>query len=360
MSSAVGGHGNIYIGCEDHKLYALSSADGSIKWGFDTGGKIWTSATAVEESDFKAVFITSEHHQRLYSINPSTKNENWHVESDLSSPFISSSNYTRYHDISGALPLVCYTFTSGFVSSIRAVNAETGEVIWEDTIGNISKATPMIASGKVYVGIVQLGEVFREYYPQTGHVLFSYTENGELPGAFTSGVAHVDPKPGYPQLIITSTRDQTVFGYDIYSREEKWTTILNDSGSIIGLALTILREPNVLIVSQLDNLYALDPDTGVILWHYPYGKNSTEEKPNAEENRIRPRPVIWGDYVIHCVGGDPWGDTLHSELYIISLSTGIKEGSIALDGHLFSSPVVINEILYIGCTNGSFYAFSQG
>jgi outer membrane protein assembly factor BamB len=41
-SPAVGADGTIYVGSDDHNLYAINP-DGSLKWRYDTGDKVYSS-----------------------------------------------------------------------------------------------------------------------------------------------------------------------------------------------------------------------------------------------------------------------------------------------------------------------------
>ncbi len=65
--------GTIYVGSEDHYLYAIDAADGSLKWKFDTEGKVISSP--VVDSDGK-VYVGSDGkagHGRVYGFNPADR-----------------------------------------------------------------------------------------------------------------------------------------------------------------------------------------------------------------------------------------------------------------------------------------------
>jgi outer membrane protein assembly factor BamB len=65
--------GTIYVGSDDHYLYAIDAADGSLKWKFDTEGKVISSP--VVDSDGK-VYVGSDGkagHGRVYAFNPADR-----------------------------------------------------------------------------------------------------------------------------------------------------------------------------------------------------------------------------------------------------------------------------------------------
>jgi len=333
-SSITGGHGHIYAGSDDNKLYALSPHDGSVLWTFNTGGRVSSAATAIDEKTFKGLFITSEN-GKLYSLEPSNGREIWHVGGGVG-PFISSTNY--------ASGLVFYVFMSSVVASTaRAVDSTTGAIKWQGPTFNVSSATPMHAFGSLFVGVGQVGQNFFSLNDITGNEAWHASDSGADAGCYTSGVANMDVGSGSQATVIISTKGGVVKALSM-SGSQVWVTTLQGKDPITGFALTQNRRRNILVVSRESDLYALDAKNGAILWQYPYRSSSMA-------NRKSPRPAIWGNYAFHIREGD--------KLVAVSLQNGLEKWSAELDGATLSSPTVGGKTVYIGTSSGSVYAFSN-
>jgi outer membrane protein assembly factor BamB len=42
---------HIFFGCSDKKIYSLNSTNGSIKWKYETGDKVWSSPVVTQKND---------------------------------------------------------------------------------------------------------------------------------------------------------------------------------------------------------------------------------------------------------------------------------------------------------------------
>ncbi|MCX6084146.1 MAG: PQQ-binding-like beta-propeller repeat protein, partial [Caldiserica bacterium] len=96
-SSAIGSDGTIYVGSEDHYLYALNS-DGTLKWRYQTGGYVGSSPAIDSDG---TVYVGSDDHY-LYGLN-SDGTLKWRYQTGVnmnSSPAIGSDGtiYVGSHD----------------------------------------------------------------------------------------------------------------------------------------------------------------------------------------------------------------------------------------------------------------------
>src|SRR5262249_49488411 len=70
-SPALGSDGTIYVGCDDHKLYAVSPGDGSLKWTYDAGGMIRSSpAVDTQGNIYFAGMTTDPNANMLIALRP--------------------------------------------------------------------------------------------------------------------------------------------------------------------------------------------------------------------------------------------------------------------------------------------------
>jgi len=339
IASAAGGHGHVYIGSGDKKLHALDPNNGSIVWTTALGGEVSSTVTAIEERDGSGVVFVTAEDGTLYSLNPSNGSQNWSLTGGVGR-FISSTNYSAGR--------VYHTYMSTGVSSrLRAVNVQNGQMVWESDDFNITTSTPMHGDGGVYLGIAQIGQIYMRFDDGTGTLDWVCSNNHGSATSYTSGVLDKeDVGIGAPRVYI-STQSGCVRALDAATGAQIWETPLPVTQPVYGFALTQSRPENILIVSQLANLYALDPKTGTIQWHYSHPTNGV-----SSVNRRTPQPAIWGDYVIQV--------TDRNKLVAMNLANRTVGWTYDLDVETFASPMVAGGTVYIGTTSGSMYAFSPG
>jgi outer membrane protein assembly factor BamB len=352
--------GNLYIGSDTGKLWALNRTTGETKWVFQARGKIRTSAAAITVQEGtvgcqpvnpqKMLFVTSTAGD-LYSINPITGQEVWSIKPEGAGPFISSPTYLN--------PTIFYVYQPGFSARLKAVKARTGEVLWETDSYNPQNASPSVGHGSLYLGKLSMGLSLCAINPSNGQVRDELVSGFENMGAYTSGVPDYDRpiRDENCQIIgdrlYISTKRGIVSCLKIPNNAERaayeWETTLPVLDDITGFSLTSGRGvSNVLVVSQHGGLYAMDALTGDIQWRYSYHEG-------GEIDYISPQPAIWGSYVFHPIVVESTGKP---RIVALSLSDGTEQWGFDLDVGTFSSPVIAGKYLYITDVNGTIYAFS--
>lgn len=348
---------NLYIGSNARKLWALNPSSGEIKWIFEAAegvweGEIWGCAAAISVPDgtggsIEMLFVTASG-GRLYSLDPASGQEIWRVEGE--GAFVSSPNY--------ADGKIFYMY-GGLGSALRAVDAGTGEILWETGSSNISTAPPAVGQGAMYLGRYSQGMAdFAAIDPDTGQIRDSLIADWWMnDGAFTSGVPDYG-RPIYNEdcvrigdRVYMSTKKGIVSAvkipYDADQAPYEWESSLESPHEITGFALTSGRgAANVLVASQPDALQALNPSTGHVRWRYSFPRG-------VSVNQKTPQPAIWGDFVFHVVPGAGM-----SSLVALSLTNGTVEWSFDLDAGSYSSPAIAGDHIYIADNEGMVYAFS--
>jgi len=177
--------GRVYVGSLDNKTYCLDANSGEVLWTYETSGYINSSPAIIDG----AVYVTSQEPTSgtLYKLNATTSSLIWKLslpyrmtggrEKDMmSSPtvadgmvFASSNRLWRY-GINATTGEIVWTYTNiadEFITDtmsysegklyfpdlnyVGAVDAETGESIWNSYLGEILESSPTYADGKVYV-----------------------------------------------------------------------------------------------------------------------------------------------------------------------------------------------------------------
>ena len=141
-SSPTVANGIVYVGSEDHNLYALDAASGRKHWSYETGGNIsFSSPTAVKG----IVYVGSEDHS-LYALDAASGHKQWSYQTQ---GFINSSPTV----VKG---IVYVGSTDG---SLYALDAASGRKRWSYQTGNHPTggsitSSPTVANDIVYVGTI--------------------------------------------------------------------------------------------------------------------------------------------------------------------------------------------------------------
>src|SRR6266699_4223599 len=192
-ASPVVSNGVVYIGSEDHHLYAFS-VKGEPLWTATVGDQIW-STPAVENG----VVYTSALDGKLYAFDAATGKPLWAAATGgiwRSSPTVADgvvyvgSKYGKLYAIdakSGQTLWVAATggpidgspavvngtvYIGSYDKKLYAFNAKTGKQLWSFSTGTACDFTPVVANGVVYAGSED-GKLYA-LDATTGAVLWSY------------------------------------------------------------------------------------------------------------------------------------------------------------------------------------------
>jgi len=175
-SPAVDGR-NVYFGSWDGHLYAVGAVDGGLIWRFDTEG-IVQGSPAIGAGN---VFVGSRS-AAVFAIDAKTGEQKWkHVHEDgswvESSPVFSDG--VVYVGSSDALTLF-------------ALDAETGQTVWDFRTGGWSWSSPLLANGVVYIGGLSASPYYFEGVTLRPGFIAVDQENGSSLWVFTP-----EPVEGY-------------------------------------------------------------------------------------------------------------------------------------------------------------------
>jgi outer membrane protein assembly factor BamB len=224
-------------------------------------------------------------------------------------------------------------------SKTRAVNALTGQIIWESGSHNLTTATPLVIHflDMLIQGVAQGGRNVRAYRTTNGDNLWNISTPGTHSSCYTSGVFGA-----YDRLSI-STKDGSVRVYNVHNQHLIWEKNLPDAREIFGFALKQQIGGEILIITTLNDIYCLKAATGELLWHVNHRGNL------IDEFRRTPMPAVYGGLVIHVEDGQ--------KLTVRRLKNGEEVWHFHLDGTVISSPALSDRCIFIGTQAGTFYSF---
>ncbi|MBN1430747.1 MAG: PQQ-binding-like beta-propeller repeat protein [Anaerolineae bacterium] len=308
-SPAVESDGTIYVGSEDHNLYAINPG-GTLKWTYTTGGGVSSSPAIGHDS---TIYIGSRDHS-LYGIYPDGT-------------------------------LRCTFATGGEVNASPGIG-DDGTVYVGSGDGNLYALTPdctlvwSYPAGGGHATIGPDGTIYTGYADRSLHAL---NPDGTLKwksdpaGNAVQTAAALSPDG---DAIYYGTDDCHLYARHTSDGSLKWTSPCSYGG--IQSSPAIGTDGTVFVGTQYGNLWALNPDDGSVIWDIYMTLN------------VQSSPAIGGDGTIYF-------PTTYGYVYAVNPDGSVKwtyTGGPDISGHFFSSPAIgDNQMLYVGSNNGKLHAF---
>lgn len=291
-SSPAVAYGNVYIGSNDGKLYALDAITGAKKWSAQTGGTIQYSSPAVSGSTvyvgsndgyvwafdtasgaMKWKFLTGGYagggsptvangtvyigatDGKLYALNASTGVQKWSAATGsaiYSAPAVSDGS----------------VFVGSFDTDVYAFAAASGAYEWSTTTSGNVFASPVAAYGEIFVG--SQGDDFYELDPDTG--IGSSTHYGSyITSSAAAAYGYLYFADGNGVIHAVSNRHQDIWDDNVGASIVASPAVAN------GVA--VFADSN-------GNVYALDAQYGSILWSSNAGLYVDASSPAIADGRI--------------------------------------------------------------------------
>ncbi|HXA50564.1 MAG TPA: PQQ-binding-like beta-propeller repeat protein [Candidatus Acidoferrum sp.] len=374
-SPAIAG-GVAYFGSSDHNLYAVRTADGTLAWKFRAGQSI-ASSPAVDNG---LVYFTSLD-GNFYALDMETGKPKWKFATGGERRFTASGIH-GIEPVTESMPDPFDVFLSspalagGMVyfgsgdRNVYALDAKTGALQWKFGTGDVVHATPAIADGVVYIGSWD-----RNLYAlnaASGAMLWKF-QTGDDPKqhnqiGLPSSAAIVNG------VVLFGCRDGHFYAVDAKTGQQKWAED-NHMGWVI--ASPAVQGPTVYFpTSEGTQFKAIDIASGKLQWR-TVNKNISFSSPaiagglvyfGAHDGWLRALDLTTGSLKgeFQTEGSkqnasryvDAEGKLNMPAIYPDSTLDGII---IGLDrmyslGSILSSPVIVNEVVYFGSTDGYLYA----
>lgn len=278
-------------------------------WVYDTHHDIYGPSPSVVDG---LLYIGGGLGTFLYALNATTGDLVW--------------NHTRATWIASS-PAVAYgrVYFGGFDRNVTALDATTGGFLWNyTTLGWLAASSPAVADGVVYIG-GGYGNSVLALNASTGDKIWDIT---------TQGWVHSSPAVANG-IVYIGSYDDNVYALNATTGEEIW---VYTTGYDVFSSPTVV-DGVVYVGSNDNNVYALDALSGVKLWNY-----TTEEWVSSS-------PAVSGGIVY--VG------SYDGNVYALNASTGTKMWNYTTGGAISSSPALSgNGIVYIGSGDNRTYALN--
>lgn len=219
-------------------------------------------------------------------------------------------------------------YFGAYDGNIYALQSKTGQPLWRNTEADFIGSSPAIAPelGLLFIGVefAMPGNrgAIAALSLATGETIWWFPVKQFLHGS-----------PCYMedcQRVAIGTNDHTVMAFEAASGELCWSF---DAGGEVKHGLAYDAERRLLCFGSFDgNIYGIDADTG------------KERFRVKTENIVYATPLIVGDRLF-CPSTD-------RAMYVISLETGKLIRKISSYGKMFSSPALLNGLVFWGGNDG--------
>jgi outer membrane protein assembly factor BamB len=311
VSRPVQADGTIYVGSDDHNVYALNATTGQLRWKYSTGGSVLSRPVVARG----IVYVGSNDHN-VYALNATTGQLRW--------------TYTTEGPISSS-PAVArgLVYIGSDDHDIYALNVGTGHLHWRHATDGPVFSSPVVANGTIYVG-------------NHDKIYALNADNGHVRWRFATG----DPKTAYSASRTVLSRPELADGV-VYVGDGHEVYALNTAtGQLLWKHATagpVLSSPavadGVVYVGSDDHtVYALNAATGQLRWTY------------TTEGPVESSPEV-ADGLVY------FGSEDHS-VYALNAANGSLRWEYATKEPVESSPAVAHGFVYIGSDDHKVYALN--
>jgi outer membrane protein assembly factor BamB len=349
--------GNIVLfGSGDSCFYAINKTNGQEIWRFRTDGPVHSDASI----DGNFVFFGSAD-GNLYSLDVETGSLSWKFSSEgekmldiwdyyLSSPIVSAGNI----------------YWGSGDGKLYSIDSQSGKLNWKFKACGIIHASPAIAEGIVYVGdyagyFYALEGVSGELKWKSRTIGETYFPNGEV----QKGAVVVDG------VVYFGSRDYNVYALDAKTGRGRWN--MKETGSWVIATPTVYDGHIFFGTSDTHRFYCLRKADGKVIWQIPLPMR-------VYGSAVVYNNILWfGCFDGKLRGVDPMTGEIRYEYQTKgSLENYSKvygyDGKFRKDfeiygknyleaertlhslGSILSTPVIENNIIFFGSSDGGLYA----
>lgn len=242
-----------------------------------------------------------------------------------------------------------------------AVEGETGDIAWEKDFGLCTAASPVVADGVVYQGLMDPHPCREHDQDAPGFMVAMDAETGEELWRFRAGVIESSPLL-LDGVLYFGSWDKKMYALDIETQEVEWTF---ETGDKIKSAPAYARG-TIYFGSYDDKVYAVDARTGELRWEAG-GVGNFYANPAVAYGRVfigntdgrvyafgaRSGRLLWaratGDFVYSSAA--VWNRTVYAgsydgRLYALDAGTGDVRWSFEAGGSISGAPTVVAGLVY--------------
>jgi outer membrane protein assembly factor BamB len=377
FSSPAVAEGVVYFGSNDGSLYAIDIVSGTQKWKFQTKGRVVSSPAVANGLVYFAAYDGV-----LYSVSTADGQLRWKFQTAGERRFAgthlhgsepAAESMPDPFDFYLSSPVVwngTVFFGSGD-SNIYALNATSGALNWKFKTGDVVHASPAIADGTLFIG--SWDSYFYALDAITGQEKWRF-KTGEDPEihnqvGIQSSAAVVDG------TVYFGCRDSYFYAVDARTGQKKWA--FSNQGSWVISSPAVADGTVYFATSDSGLFHALNAKTGSPVFSLKFNGWPMFSSPAVAGNMVyigsHSGRLIAIDRVAEKVAwtfqtdesrqssptytkpdGTPNYRAAFSSLFYDDMIVGVDK--LLRIGAILSSPAVVDQVLYVGSSDGNLYA----
>jgi len=377
ISSPAVTNGKAYIASTDGNLYAVDLESGVQKWKLALGVRA-TASPAVD----KGVVYLGTYSGRFYAVDEATGKLKWKFQTEGERRF--AGKHLHGSEPAGETmpdPFDCYLsspavwngavyFGSGD-GNVYALDAATGTLKWKFHTGDVVHASPAISDGTLFIG--SWDSYFYALDAATGKEKWRFKtgEDHEIANqvGIQSSAAVAD------STVYFGCRDSNLYALDATTGQKKWS--FNNKGSWVITSPAVRDGKIYFATSDSAMLYAMDTKSGTPIFSLNYNHWPMFSSPaiagsmlyiGSNQGRLlaidlSSQKLAWtfetdaarqNGPALTTPDGSPNYQAAFGDNFYDSMITGLSK--MMSVGAILSSPVVVNNVIYVGSTDGLLYA----
>jgi eukaryotic-like serine/threonine-protein kinase len=266
FSSPVISNNMVFIGSDDGNMYALDEKDGKPVWVYSTGGRISSTAAIYQD---RVYFISFDGF--FYCLDRLSGDLVWKFKTDGEKVFAAPNIHGiqaegKIIDDPYDLFLSSATVSEGTVffgtgkGSVYALDARTGEKIWQKVTGNVVHSSPVCNDSAVFIG--SWDSYLYALDKRTGAEKWKFKTGTDT--VYYNQVGFQSSPVLYKGMIYSGCRDAHVWAIDASTGKMKWNYYNN--GSWVICTPAVRNDTLFFTTSDTHKLIAVDALTGKELY----------------------------------------------------------------------------------------------
>jgi len=232
-----------------------------------------------------------------------------------------------------------------------------GNLRWNFTIGGHLQS-PVVSNGIVYIACANYTDSLDITYGAEVFIYAINAKNGAEVWRATLGNVSYPPTPAVANgAVFIGSSDGNVYALNAVNGDKLW--VYSTEGAVYSPPAVV---NGVVYVGSNDTVYALNANTGAKLWGYKTS-GSISSSPAVDNG------IVYVSNSGHLIsnrtysteaGATELESVYHGEVYALWANTGKKYWNYTTGGQIWSSPAIVNGIVYVGSNDHNIYALANG
>jgi eukaryotic-like serine/threonine-protein kinase len=376
LSSPAIANGTAYVGSTDHNLYAIDLKSGAQKWKFATRSRVTSSPAVAGGTVYFGSFDGN-----FYAVDAATGQQKWKFATAGERRFTgkrlhgsepSGESMPDPFDFFLSSPAIwngAVYFGSGD-GNIYSLDVATGQLKWKFQTGDVVHASPAIANGTLFIG--SWDSYFYALDAATGKEKWKFKTGEDTKiynqvGIQSSAVVADD-------MVYFGCRDSNVYALDVKTGAQRW--VFNNKMSWV-ITTPIVHDGRLYFATSDSGMFhALDAKSGASLFSNKFiwpmfsspaiagstlyigshqGKViAVDLKTQKQSWEFQSEDSRKNGPALTKADGTPKYEAAFRDNFYDEMMIGLDK--MLSVGAFLSSPVVVNDVVYIGSTDGNLYA----